>query len=549
MEEENREPFREGKPIESRSSCRMMSVLILQLPLKYEDPSCCWARYDAQEVRGEARFSLPHSTQNSIPSIEARKHQIDLKSCRCCSCSTPSSRTRNEVVITSPHQDGKMLGATTFVHGCTHTCNESKAWLHNNGIDLIEFPPHSLDLKNLWAYLKRRIDNRCPSNKAESMEILNEEWAAIDGEFLASLAHSMIDRCKAVVACRGFKTKYWHRKFTTSNFRSRRNIEKHLLLSMVVAAQLLCTVSISIITSASPLWIWNSNLTDLLVLHEDRGSRGWWLWQALSKKDSYDDRDRSSDPLGLFAPRSDFPPIFFVCKIFLPHYYCPCIWFIWLISSFVRSLIHWLIHWFIDWLFIDWSSRWLIDWLLFDSWMKWFCVESSTVENRDQNWQFTRLFDSLIGWLIIGFIHWLIDRSIVWLVVQFCVERNFLLIHFIVERNWLIDWLNRLIWFHAFIDSIDLISCIYWLIESTDWLIDWFERDDSLIVVRFSSSSQSTQLNQRHVHLCHFTRSSFDSLIRSNQPIYQSNHCCDDFPPNARQSTALRFTFVHPFID
>jgi mannose-6-phosphate isomerase-like protein (cupin superfamily) len=93
----------------------------------------------------------------------------------------------------------------------THTSNESKAWLHNNGIDLIEFPPHSPDLnpiENLWAYLKRRIDNRCPSNKAELMEILNEEWAAIDREFLASLAHSMIDRCKAVVACRGFKTKY-----------------------------------------------------------------------------------------------------------------------------------------------------------------------------------------------------------------------------------------------------------------------------------------------------------------------------------------------------
>jgi transposase len=93
----------------------------------------------------------------------------------------------------------------------SHTSVETKAWLHNNGITCIEFPPHSPDLnpiENLWAQLKRRIDNRCPSSKAELMEILNQEWAAIDPEFLTRLAHSMIDRCKSVVACRGFKTKY-----------------------------------------------------------------------------------------------------------------------------------------------------------------------------------------------------------------------------------------------------------------------------------------------------------------------------------------------------
>jgi transposase len=92
-----------------------------------------------------------------------------------------------------------------------HTSHESQAWLHNNGIDCINFPPYSPDLnpiENLWADLKRRIELRCASSSTELRQILTEEWAATDPEYLRCLAHSMIKRCKAVTACRGFKTKY-----------------------------------------------------------------------------------------------------------------------------------------------------------------------------------------------------------------------------------------------------------------------------------------------------------------------------------------------------
>jgi transposase len=92
-----------------------------------------------------------------------------------------------------------------------HTSNESRAWLHNNGIDCIDFPPYSPDLnpiENLWADLKRRVELRCPCDSTELKQFLTEEWTATDPEYLRCLAHSMIDRCKVVAACRGFKTKY-----------------------------------------------------------------------------------------------------------------------------------------------------------------------------------------------------------------------------------------------------------------------------------------------------------------------------------------------------
>jgi transposase len=92
-----------------------------------------------------------------------------------------------------------------------HASRETQTWLHNHGIDCINFPPYSPDLnpiENLWAYLKRRIELRFPSNTTELKQILVEEWESTDPNFLITLAHSMINRCKAVIVCRGFKTKY-----------------------------------------------------------------------------------------------------------------------------------------------------------------------------------------------------------------------------------------------------------------------------------------------------------------------------------------------------
>jgi transposase len=92
-----------------------------------------------------------------------------------------------------------------------HTSTDTQAWLHNNGVDCIDFPPYSPDLnpiENLWAELKRCIDQQQPRNIEELKKVLNEEWNRLDNNYLSTLSHSMIQRCQVVIVSRGFKTKY-----------------------------------------------------------------------------------------------------------------------------------------------------------------------------------------------------------------------------------------------------------------------------------------------------------------------------------------------------
>jgi transposase len=92
-----------------------------------------------------------------------------------------------------------------------HTSTEMRQWIHNHGVDCIDFPPHSPDLnpiENLWAELKRRIDLRHPNTITELAEILNEEIHKLGDIYCTALSHSMINRCKAVITNRGFMTKY-----------------------------------------------------------------------------------------------------------------------------------------------------------------------------------------------------------------------------------------------------------------------------------------------------------------------------------------------------
>jgi transposase len=92
-----------------------------------------------------------------------------------------------------------------------HKSREIQAWLHNNGVTCIDFPPYSPDLnpiENLWASLARAVE-RLP---CESMEVLQDAvesaWKAIDPQLMRTLAHSMPARCQAVLDADGWHTKY-----------------------------------------------------------------------------------------------------------------------------------------------------------------------------------------------------------------------------------------------------------------------------------------------------------------------------------------------------
>lgn len=92
-----------------------------------------------------------------------------------------------------------------------HTSHLARRWFHTHGVDLIDFPPYSPDLnpiENLWGILKQRVEKRLARTTDEVECILKEEWEALDTQLLASLTHSMHERCQSVIANHGHKAPY-----------------------------------------------------------------------------------------------------------------------------------------------------------------------------------------------------------------------------------------------------------------------------------------------------------------------------------------------------
>jgi hypothetical protein len=92
-----------------------------------------------------------------------------------------------------------------------HRSRDTQAWFHNNGVSLVELPPHSPDLnpiENLWADLKDRVQSRRPRSVAELKEIVTAEWANTSQLICSDLVDSMRDRMRAVADAEGFMTRY-----------------------------------------------------------------------------------------------------------------------------------------------------------------------------------------------------------------------------------------------------------------------------------------------------------------------------------------------------
>jgi transposase len=86
-----------------------------------------------------------------------------------------------------------------------------RTWLHNNGINMLDFPPYSPDLnpiEHLWQDMARRVEARPAGTIEELQDVVAEEWEATSLDFLRKLAHSMPDRCQAVIDAQGEHTKY-----------------------------------------------------------------------------------------------------------------------------------------------------------------------------------------------------------------------------------------------------------------------------------------------------------------------------------------------------
>ena len=91
------------------------------------------------------------------------------------------------------------------------TAKATKEWLKKKHIKVMEWPSQSPDLnpiENLWRELKLRVAKRQARNLQNLERICKEEWAKIPPGICANLVTNYKKRLTAVLANKGFSTKY-----------------------------------------------------------------------------------------------------------------------------------------------------------------------------------------------------------------------------------------------------------------------------------------------------------------------------------------------------
>lgn len=96
-----------------------------------------------------------------------------------------------------------------------HTAQIVKKYFQNKEKDgtlrLLDWPSKSPDLnpiEHAWKILDDKLRDRNPQNEEQLFDSLKESWAKIDEKILGNLVDSMGRRCQAVIANKGYPTKY-----------------------------------------------------------------------------------------------------------------------------------------------------------------------------------------------------------------------------------------------------------------------------------------------------------------------------------------------------
>ena len=94
-----------------------------------------------------------------------------------------------------------------------HTSGAANQFFQQHNILTLPWPSNSPNLnpiEHVWNYLDTRVHSRKqkPQNSDHLWEILQEEWAKIDLEYIGKLYHSMRNRLDAVLSQNGGNTEY-----------------------------------------------------------------------------------------------------------------------------------------------------------------------------------------------------------------------------------------------------------------------------------------------------------------------------------------------------
>jgi transposase len=94
-----------------------------------------------------------------------------------------------------------------------HTANVVKAFMEENGIETLKWPPQSPDMnpiENLWAIVKARRQKKygLPKSKNQLIDQIFDIWDNIEPKLVQNLAESGIKRVKAVLKLKGKVSKY-----------------------------------------------------------------------------------------------------------------------------------------------------------------------------------------------------------------------------------------------------------------------------------------------------------------------------------------------------
>ena len=92
-----------------------------------------------------------------------------------------------------------------------HKSRLAQQFLSSEVPEVIDWPLNSPDanpVENLWSIMKRRVEQRKPTNLEELNKFLHEEWVNIDVVVLNHLIDSMKSRCLELIKSKGERINY-----------------------------------------------------------------------------------------------------------------------------------------------------------------------------------------------------------------------------------------------------------------------------------------------------------------------------------------------------